>query len=41
MPVTTVDSGSKALQFLGFNEDEQSNPNQPSISPNNQQVLFF
>ncbi|KAM7505304.1 hypothetical protein LguiB_004208 [Lonicera macranthoides] len=37
--VTTVDSGSKALQFLGFNEDEQSNPNQPSISPNNHQEV--
>ncbi|XP_028101801.1 two-component response regulator ARR9-like [Camellia sinensis] len=35
--VTTVDSGSKALQFLGLNEDEQSNPDQPSVSPNNHQ----
>ncbi|THG22105.1 two-component response regulator ARR9-like isoform X2 [Camellia sinensis] len=37
--VTTVDSGSKALQFLGLNEDEQSNPDQPSVSPNNHQVV--
>ncbi|KAK2970487.1 hypothetical protein RJ640_023670 [Escallonia rubra] len=33
--VTTVDSGSKALQFLGFHEDEESNKNQPSVSPIN------
>ncbi|KAK3002347.1 hypothetical protein RJ639_021362 [Escallonia herrerae] len=31
--VTTVDSGSKALQFLGFHEDEESNQNRPSVSP--------
>ncbi|CAI9099672.1 OLC1v1036528C1 [Oldenlandia corymbosa var. corymbosa] len=39
--VTTVDSGSKALEFLGLHEDDdRSNPNQPSISPNhnNQEV---
>lgn len=35
--VTTVDSGSKALQFLGLNESEQRSPDQPSISPNNHQ----
>ncbi|GAB2227923.1 hypothetical protein Droror1_Dr00009752 [Drosera rotundifolia] len=32
--VTTVDSGSKALEFLGFqDEDEESCPNHPSVSP--------
>ncbi|KAL5546562.1 hypothetical protein UlMin_006249 [Ulmus minor] len=35
--VTTVDSGSKALEFLGLNEDEQSNPDSPSVSPKNHQ----
>ena len=38
--VTTVDSGSKALKFLGFQEDEQSNPDTPFGSPNNHQVKF-
>ncbi|KAL5743744.1 hypothetical protein ACOSP7_026597 [Xanthoceras sorbifolium] len=35
--VTTVDSGSKALEFLGLNEDDdQTNPPHiPSVSPNN------
>ncbi|KAA8517997.1 hypothetical protein F0562_015471 [Nyssa sinensis] len=33
--VTTVDSGSKALEFLGLLEDDQSNRNQLSVSPNN------
>lgn len=37
--VTTVDSGSKALEFLGFCEDVESNSNEPSISPNNQQEV--
>ncbi|XP_019162256.1 PREDICTED: two-component response regulator ORR9-like [Ipomoea nil] len=37
--VTTVDSGSKALQFLGLNEDDQKNPIQPSVSPNNHQEV--
>ncbi|PSS01747.1 Two-component response regulator like [Actinidia chinensis var. chinensis] len=37
--VTTVDSGSKALKFLGLNEDEQINSNQPSVSPNNHQEV--
>ncbi|GMP97730.1 hypothetical protein CsSME_00045876 [Camellia sinensis var. sinensis] len=36
--VTTVDSGNKALKFLGLQEDDQTNPNhQPSFSPNNNQ----
>ncbi|KAF5749344.1 Two-component response regulator [Tripterygium wilfordii] len=35
--VTTVDSGSKALEFLGLQEHDQISPNTPSISPNNQQ----
>ncbi|KAJ6316798.1 hypothetical protein OIU78_019974 [Salix suchowensis] len=37
--VTTVDSGSKALKFLGFQEDEQSNPDTPFGSPNNHQEV--
>ncbi|CAN4118519.1 unnamed protein product [Withania somnifera] len=37
--VTTVDSGSKALEFLGLQEeqDDQNHPNQPCVSPSNQQ----
>lgn len=41
MAVTTVDSGSKALEFLGFHEDDQINPDSPSIFPNTHQVLWF
>ncbi|XAR69591.1 hypothetical protein NMG60_11001242 [Bertholletia excelsa] len=37
--VTTVDSGSKALEFLGLHEDDQSNPNQPSVFPNSHQEV--
>ncbi|XP_038700751.1 two-component response regulator ORR9-like [Tripterygium wilfordii] len=37
--VTTVDSGSKALEFLGLQEHDQISPNTPSISPNNQQEV--
>ncbi|XWS43058.1 hypothetical protein CRYUN_Cryun16bG0068900 [Craigia yunnanensis] len=37
--VTTVDSGSKALKFLGLHEDDTSNPNIPSVSPNNHQKV--
>lgn len=37
--VTTVDSGSKALEFLGFEEDEQSFSNQPSVSPESEMEL--
>ncbi|EXB62659.1 Two-component response regulator [Morus notabilis] len=39
--VTAVDSGSKALEFLGLHEeDEQSDANIPSVSPSNHhQVL--
>ncbi|KAJ4836102.1 hypothetical protein Tsubulata_004205 [Turnera subulata] len=37
--VTTVDSGSKALEFLGLHEDDQSNPDTPSISPNSHQEV--
>uniref|UniRef100_A0A7N0VFS1 Response regulatory domain-containing protein n=1 Tax=Kalanchoe fedtschenkoi TaxID=63787 RepID=A0A7N0VFS1_KALFE len=33
--VTTVDSGSKALEFLGLNECDSSSPSSPSTSPNN------
>ncbi|KAK4746199.1 hypothetical protein SAY87_012511 [Trapa incisa] len=41
--VTTVDSGSKALEFLGFREhedeeaEELSSSDSPSVSPNNHQ----
>ncbi|XP_019454761.1 PREDICTED: two-component response regulator ARR9-like isoform X2 [Lupinus angustifolius] len=31
--VTTVDSGSKALEFLGLHENDESNPNTPCVSP--------
>ncbi|GFP92894.1 two-component response regulator arr9, partial [Phtheirospermum japonicum] len=31
--ITTVDSGSKALEFLGLHEDERSNSNEASVSP--------
>ncbi|KAM1306766.1 hypothetical protein ACFX2H_009109 [Malus domestica] len=37
--VTTVDSGSKALEFLGLYEDAQSSSYSPSVSPNNQQEV--
>ncbi|XP_061367849.1 two-component response regulator ARR9-like isoform X3 [Gastrolobium bilobum] len=37
--VTTVDSGSKALEFLGLHENDQSNPNTPSFSLNNHQEV--
>lgn len=37
--VTTVDSGSKALEFLGFHEDEQINSASPCVSPNNHQEV--
>ncbi|KAH7511758.1 hypothetical protein FEM48_Zijuj12G0016700 [Ziziphus jujuba var. spinosa] len=33
--VTTVDSGSKALEFLGLHEDDQTNPDAPSVCPSN------
>ena len=41
LAVTTVDSGSKALKFLGLHEDDTTNPNTPSLSPNNHQVGDF
>ncbi|GAV82347.1 Response_reg domain-containing protein [Cephalotus follicularis] len=37
--VTTVDSGGKALEFLGLNEDHRSIPNTHSVSPNNPQEM--
>ncbi|KAM7524439.1 hypothetical protein LguiA_014341 [Lonicera macranthoides] len=37
--VTTVDSGSKALQFLGLHENEQTNPDHPSVSPKSHQEV--
>lgn len=33
--VTTVDSGSKALEFLGWHGDERNNSNETSVSPQN------
>ncbi|PSS24317.1 Two-component response regulator like [Actinidia chinensis var. chinensis] len=32
--VTAVDSGSKALEFLGLQDDEEKVPNPPHVSPN-------
>ncbi|GAB4843928.1 hypothetical protein Ancab_013892 [Ancistrocladus abbreviatus] len=37
--VTTVDSGSKALEFLGFQDDELSITNHPCVSPDIQQEV--
>ncbi|KAK8590209.1 hypothetical protein V6N13_088982 [Hibiscus sabdariffa] len=39
--VTTVDSGSKALEFLGLHEDlhDRIDQNTPSVSPNNHQEV--
>ncbi|KAI3446574.1 hypothetical protein Pfo_003239 [Paulownia fortunei] len=37
--VTTVDSGSKALEFLGWHEDERSNSNETSVSPKSHQEV--
>ncbi|KAF5747948.1 type-A response regulator [Tripterygium wilfordii] len=37
--VTTVDSGSKALEFLGLQEHDQISSNTPSVSPNNQREV--
>lgn len=37
--VTTVDSGSKALEFLGWHEDERNNSNKTSVSPKNPQEV--
>ncbi|KAG6638501.1 two-component response regulator ARR8-like [Carya illinoinensis] len=37
--VTTVDSGIKALEFLGVHEDDQSNPDIPSVFPNTHQEV--
>lgn len=41
--VTAVDSGSKALEFLGLNDqDDQSTiAETPSVSPNNQHQVHF
>lgn len=42
MTVTAVDSGSKALEFLGLHEDDgQISPNKAFTSPINQQVLIY
>ncbi|KAK7829743.1 two-component response regulator arr9, partial [Quercus suber] len=37
--VTTVDSGTKALEFLGLHEHDQSKPSTLTISPNNHQEV--
>lgn len=37
--VTTVDSGSKALKFLGLHEDDQTNTQTPLVSPTNHQEV--
>ncbi|KAL4273043.1 hypothetical protein GQ457_13G010910 [Hibiscus cannabinus] len=36
--VTTVDSGAKALEFLGLHQDDTTNPNTPSPPNNHQEV---
>ena len=43
LAVTAVDSGSKALKFLGLHEeDDHSNPDRvPSVSPNDHPVKFL
>ncbi|KAK6143344.1 hypothetical protein DH2020_023692 [Rehmannia glutinosa] len=37
--VTTVDSGSKALEFLGWHEDDRTKSNETSVSPKNHQEV--
>lgn len=37
--VTTVDSGIKALEFLGLLENDQNRPAQPSVLPNHSQEV--
>ncbi|XP_057513595.1 two-component response regulator ORR4-like [Actinidia eriantha] len=37
--VTAVDSGSKALEFLGFQGDEEKVPNPPHVSTNYHQEV--
>ncbi|KAI9082070.1 hypothetical protein K1719_035995 [Acacia pycnantha] len=37
--VTTVDSGSKALEFLGLRDNDQTDANTPSVSPHNNQEV--
>ncbi|XP_022848106.1 two-component response regulator ARR8-like isoform X2 [Olea europaea var. sylvestris] len=37
--VTTVDSGSKALEYLGWHEDDERNTNENSVSPQNHQEV--
>ncbi|KAF7804023.1 two-component response regulator ARR9 [Senna tora] len=37
--VTTVDSGSKALEFLGLRQNDQIDPNTPPVSPGNHQEV--
>ena len=42
LAVTTVDSGSKALEFLGLlGEEDHGNPNQPCICTNHSQVIIL
>ncbi|KAK6120842.1 hypothetical protein DH2020_045416 [Rehmannia glutinosa] len=37
--VSTVDSGSKALEFLGWHEDDRTKSNETSVSPKNHQEV--
>uniref|UniRef100_A0A0A1WDF0 Type A response regulator RRA10 n=2 Tax=Nicotiana attenuata TaxID=49451 RepID=A0A0A1WDF0_NICAT len=39
MAVTTVDSGSKALEYLGFQVNDHNHPNPPCVSPHNHQEV--
>lgn len=39
LAVTTVDSGSKALEFLGLQEHDKNQTNQPCVTLDNHQVI--
>lgn len=38
--VTAVDSGTKALEFLGFHDDEQNETETHSVSPNDHRQVY-
>lgn len=39
--VTTVESGSKALEFLGLNDEQSNNNSTASVSPNNVIIIWI
>lgn len=41
MAVTTVESGSKALEFLGLDGNEEINPNTTSVFDNNHHQVYM